>query len=240
MRKLTIASLLVVGASAAFADGPIYWDNGTFTTGVGNGFGGANTSEINGGGTVFGFGAQIGANNQVADDFVVGAGGAMISGVKVYMYQTGMTTGATTFTGLKFAIFAGAPLVLTTETPVVTTDTWTGVYRVTAATLTNNQRPIWELEYKFNPIFMDAGTYWLSWQASGSLASGPWQVPTAAIGGNGMQSIGGGAFAALADPAGTGRELAFKIQGEAVPEPGTFLAIGAGVAALAIARRRRK
>jgi len=62
--------------------------------------------------------------------------------------------------------------------------------------LLNNQRPIMESVCEVSPaLVLPAGTYWIRWQAGGTLTSGPWQPPVTVLGstgtGNAYQETGG-------------------------------------------------
>lgn len=181
-----------------------------YQTAASGGFGGAPVSALQGNlaMTTFGAGAQIVNNNSVADDFVVPAGGWTVERMRFYTYQTGSPV-TSTINDLRLRIFANDPNTGTlvfgdTATNRLTSTAFTGVYRVTDTTLTNNQRPTMEMVVEFNPpLVLAAGTYWFAWQAGGTLASGPWAPPQTVIGqtttGNGQQSIAGAAFAPLTD-----------------------------------------
>ncbi len=175
------------------------WNNGPFITGVGNGFGGGNTSAIQTGFGTFGYGAQGGTiNNRLADDFVVNAGQIVTLNTLVFRaYQTGAATTGT-MTGINANIWNTMPA--TAGTPDQTgpansmiSQVWSGVYRVTSTTLTANNRPIIDITSDMswaNPLA--AGTHWADASMTGSLASGPFCPPTTPAAGtdNALQFIG--------------------------------------------------
>jgi len=175
------------------------WNNGPFITGVGNGFGGGNTSAIQTGFGTFGYGAQGGTiNNRLADDFVVNAGQTVTLNTLVFRaYQTGAATTGT-MTGINANIWNTMPV--TSGTPDQTgpansmiSQVWSGVYRVTSTTLTANNRPIIDITSDMswaNPLA--AGTHWADASMTGSLASGPFCPPTTPAAGtdNALQFIG--------------------------------------------------
>jgi len=192
----------------------------------------------------FGYGAQTTSNNVVADDFTVGSGGFIVQSLCFIMYQTGAT--APTINGLSWAIDVNPTTTLTASTPTVS---WynpgaaAGVFRVTNTDTTSTNRRIQLIEVDVPDFTLAAGTYWLSWNAAGTLASGPWQphIPTsmAANGQNARQSIANAAFnQVFVDTASTtGADLPFLVKGQAVPEPASMAALGLG--ALALIRRRK-
>lgn len=176
-----------------------------------------------------GFGAQQTVGNVIADDFTVNAP-FEIQKVTVYSYQTGSTT-TSTFTGFFLQIFNGPPnnggtVVcgdLVTNRIDTTATTWSGAYRVTETAIGNTQRPIMRVVSTPMSCSLTAGTYWLAYQLTGSLASGPWVVPVTILGVNGapganaLQFVPGapGAWNAMVD-GGTGnppQEAAFRIEG---------------------------
>jgi hypothetical protein len=198
---------------------------GRYQTAASGGPGGAPVSALQTALTMssFGAGAQIVNNNSVADDFVVPAGGWTVERIRFYTYQTGSPI-TSTITDLRLRIFANNPNTGTlvfgdTTTNRLTSTAFTGIYRVTDTTLTNNQRPTMEMVVEFNPpLALAAGTYWFAWQAGGTLASGPWAPPQTVVGqtttGNGQQSLAGGAFAPLTDGGSlTPQGIPFIIEG---------------------------
>ncbi|MCK6446208.1 MAG: hypothetical protein L6Q99_07435 [Planctomycetes bacterium] len=166
-------------------DAPIVFSNGPYITGTGNGFGGANTSEIEAGWNTFGFGCQGGTtNNRIADDFVVPAGqNWSLTKLHWLAYQTGAGTSGT-ITGIQVNVWntmpvtGGSPL-WSSAANVMITRTFTNVYRVTNTTLTNNTRAIFDVEADLtgSPV-LAPGTYWVDVQLVGTLTSGPWAPPT--------------------------------------------------------------
>lgn len=237
MNKLAITLGIATLASVALADGQILYDNGSIINGPNN------TSVITAPNSLFGYGAQVAANNRVADDFVAGAGWS-INGFCFAAYQTSST--AYTMTTANVSLLRGADIntatVENTWTDLATTNEGFIGYRVSSATPTATNRGVYNVGVKFGNKNLVAGaTYWVVWSLAGSLASGPW-IPQVMDGvnpkpGNGQQSINGAAFAAVTWGTGGTSELPFCVQG--VPEPGTMAALAAGIAAIA-ARRRRK
>ncbi len=194
------------------------FSNGPFVTSTGNGAGGANLSTLQttslGMGTL-GFGHQSGTvNNRVADDFVVPAGGWTLNCAVFYAYQTGSTT-TSTITAVNVRIWNGPPGAMgssivfgDTTTNRMSTTAWTNAYRVTETTATDTTRPIMAQTINLGGLNLAAGTYWIDWQTTGSLASGPWAPPISTIGqaatGNGQQFTGSSSTWAPAVDGGTG------------------------------------
>lgn len=234
------------GGSSASAggryQGPVYtggsdallWDNGPVTDVVGP----PALSVITAPGSLFGAGAQGGAtNNSVADNFTVGGPGWNVNQLTFFMYQTGAAS-TFTFTGVNYQIVSNNADPISWTSAVPGNGGLVG-YRVTGTTLTNTDRAIFALTVPV-ALSLTPGNYFLRWQATGSLASGPWQppvVPTVA-GGNSTQSLAGGVYNPLLDAgSAVNVELPFRIDGEIVPAPGTFALLGLG--GLLAARRRR-
>ena len=239
MKKLALSLVLAVAAPAAFAQ----WVQNDLINNPGAGAGGGDVSALEGTETLFGWGAQTTANNIMADDFTVGAGGWTVTAIRLYSYQTGAT--APSITGASWAIGSAATTSLTASTATV--NWWApnsvAVYRTTATALQDTNRRIQEVVIDIPDMNLAAGTYFLSFNMAGTLASGPWApaLPTsnAVFGQNALQSIAGGAFApAFVDGSITGGDAAFVIEATPVPEPATMIALGLGAAAML--RRRAK
>lgn len=237
--------LVAVAALAMPTLAALLVDNGPFVTGIGDGFGGANTSAIESPGTTFGYGINVNTPLYIADDITVPAAGWQLSSMKWYSYQTGSTT-TPTFTGAYVTIYNGNPVSggtpiygdYTANRIVPVNTTWSGAYRVTSTTLTNNQRPIMEVGIDMSWVpALAGGTYWIGVGLTGSLASGPWSVPKTPHGAtdNAVQYYLG-AWTALQDAGSLyPQDMPFKLDGTVLPEP-TSLGLFA-LAGLLIRRR---
>lgn len=233
-RHLSLAAALSLALSASVQAAPVF-DNGAVV-------GGNGLSVLTAPASTFGFGAQTGAGNRVADDFSVPVGTTWnVQGLSLFAYQTG--AGAFTFTSASWQIILGdlnAGTVVASGTDAVTNEGLAG-YRVQNSSLANTQRPIFQIGVDIADLDLGGGSYWLTWSIDGSLASGPWVPPTlAGNGGNAAQGIAAGAFNTLVE-AGSQRgvELPFALQGT-VPEPTSLALVLAAAAAAVGAARRRK
>ena len=199
------------------------YDNGPFISGTGDGFGGANTSAVIPPISTLGFGHQLANNNRVEDDFTItNPSGWNIDSISFYAYQTGSGT-TSTMNNVNLQIWNGPPngggsvVWGNTTTNLLVSSVFTGVYRVTSTTLTNNQRPIMKNTVSLGGVNLAPGTYWLDWQTGGTLASGPWAIPITIVGqnntGNGLQSINGSIANAIDAGSGAQQGFPFKIFG---------------------------
>jgi len=178
----------------------LLFDNGPLVTHPGGGFGGADASALqNTMLNVYGFNQNAAANYRIADDFVVSGGAWTIDSIAFFGYQTGSTT-TSTFTSVRLEIWNGRPdsvgssVVfgdLTTNRMISTR--FSNIYRVLITDLTATNRPIMRNVASVGTT-LQPGTYWLVWNATGSLTSGPWQPPVTILGtyttGNAMQYTG--------------------------------------------------
>jgi hypothetical protein len=193
--------------------------------------------------TTFGFGAQTASGNSVAEDFSVTGAGWTVENLNFYGYQTGST--GFTFTNATWSIVSGNVNTGTVVASGVTPVTNGGLqgYRVTDTTLTNTQRGIYKAVADVPDFSLGAGSYWLRWSLTGTLASGPWQPPTSdAVVGNAAQSTASGAFATIVEAGSLlGATLPFTINGTvtAVPEASTSAMMLLGALGLWGATRRR-
>lgn len=205
MKKLYSMSLTLVAllAISGDANSQILYDNGPTANSFGTGAGGADESVLYtttfGMGTI-GFGHQAASFNRVADDFVNSNCLWQVDSIVFFGYQTGSTT-TSTFTGVNFRIWDSIPdapgsaiVYGDTTTNRMTRTVWSGVYRITETTHGNSTRPIMRNVCATPGLTLQAGTFWLDWSSTGSLASGPWAPPrvplNTAITGNGRQRIG--------------------------------------------------
>jgi hypothetical protein len=180
----------------------VLYDNGPIVNSPGSGAGGADESVLNTslGMNTMGYTHQVDINNRIADDFMVAdEDGWCVKSITTYAYQTGSSTDST-LTGLNFRIWDGEPGK--TGSKVVFGDkksnrlvssVWANVYRVAETTSGDTERPVMANSAAAG-VYLPAGTYWLDWQMSGSLPSGPWAPPLAvknqAATGNGLQYTG--------------------------------------------------
>ncbi len=236
MKKLL--TLCLAAAAATGSQAVVLFDNGAAAAGT------PPLSVIRTGGTLLGAGAQASIPNIVADDFSVTGAGWNVESLTFYGYQS-FAGSAFTFTGATWSVISGdvnTGTVVASGTASVTNGGLVG-YRVSSTTLTNTDRAIFAVQADVADFTLAPGNYWLRWGLTGSLASGPWQPPTAdgAVG-NAAQSLANAAFATLVDAGdGLGVELPFTIQGSVVPEPATYAMLLAGAAAiLSITRRRQR
>ncbi|MFN0131163.1 MAG: PEP-CTERM sorting domain-containing protein [Phycisphaerales bacterium] len=211
----------------------LLWNNGPVSDGTnGSGFPISTLFPTHG---TFGFGAQIGANNGVAEDFTVGGPGWNVNKLTFFMYQTGAT--AFTFTGLDYQIVTNNadPIAWTSAVP---SNGGLVAYRAQSTTPDVTNRPIFALEVPV-ALSLSPGNYFMRWRASGSLASGPWQPPVAPYAiGNATQSLAGGAFGPAIDALSTQQaEFPFQIDGTVIPAPASLALLSMG--GLVAIRRRR-
>ncbi|MEX0995544.1 MAG: subtilisin, partial [Flavobacteriaceae bacterium] len=168
----------------------------------------------------YGFGAQTTANNRMADDLIL-TNDYDITSINFYAYQTGSTT-TSTLTGVTLRVWDGVPGAMGSSvvwgdatTNVLGNTSFTGVFRVLETSQTATNRPIMEAQALTSGLTLTAGTYWLDWNFSGSLASGPWQPPIVILGttttGNGLQSINGGPYNPAVD-GGSGAQQGLPFQ----------------------------
>lgn len=189
-----VLALAVVPAQSQI----ILYNNGPLVNSPGTGAGGADESvlQMNSLGMgIYGYGIQLGSGNRVADDFTVpGSIPWTISSIQFYIYQTGSTT-TSTITEVNYQIWNGPPgqpgssvVWGDTTTNRLTGSSWSNIYRVSDTTHGDTNRPVM-LNTVSAGFTLNPGTYWIDWQANGSLASGPWAPPITI---NGQTSTGNG------------------------------------------------
>jgi hypothetical protein len=215
--------------------GPLY-DNGPFATHTGTCTTGADASRLQSaiGLNIFGFNASTTAGFRVSDDFVVPSPGWVVNELVVYTYQTGSTT-TPTITDVRVQIWNGPPnaggtiVFGDTTTNRFLSAAFSNTYRDldTATCPAANTRPIMAVTANVGTT-LTPGTYWIDYQIGGTLASGPWAVPTTILGEtdgcagaalcNGLQWTGT-VWQALTDTgtAAAVQDVKFRLEG--VPTP---------------------
>lgn len=189
-----------------------------------------------------GFSIKKGSNHAVADDFTVGGAGWVVDSIDFFAYQN--NAASFTLQTVSWSIMAGDVNNGTLVASGITTLTNGGLVgqRVAANPLDAISRPIYRANADIADVNLAAGHYWLRWNMTGSLSSGPWQSPAAGVlAGNSMKSVSGAAFTTIVDGGAT-LEMPFVLNGtvNAVPEPsGALMLLAGGLAVAAIVRRRR-
>lgn len=255
MMNLRASLLLATFSVSTFGWGTTLWNNGPFVTGVGNGFGGANTSEW----TVFQtpqgpIASNIGCNHsgfRVIEDFTVPTGQQWkLNSFAFYGFRSTTSTVSpppNTFTSVRVAIHtvnpsgAGAvPAFGDFTTERFQSASWTGTFRIPGSDPTNRQRPIMEIlaDAAFVPV-LSGGTYWVEYGLQSTSASSA----VFAVGVSPVPNDGN----ALQRSVATGQTFewapvttSFQIRGEAVPEPATLLGLAAGLSLVARRLKSRR
>jgi len=186
-----------------YSSAAVLHDNGPLATHPAGGFGGADASALQTAllmGT-YGYGHQIPSGISIADDFTITGDDWVIDAIDFFAYQTGSTT-TSTMTDYYVQIYDGDPSAAGTViwgdlvTNVLSASVWTNIYRVLDTDLLGSGRPIMVSTVDVVPaLTLSAGTYWIEWQAAGTLGSGPWAPPVTVLGstgtGNAMQNVTG-------------------------------------------------
>lgn len=163
----------------------------SLVTHPGQGPGGADVSatQTNLGATLYGSGQNRATGYWMSSKIVVPASGWNVDSLITYGYQTGSST-ASTFTGLYCYIGADSSsrpsstvVIGSKTTNAMVSTTFSGIYRLPNATapFTDATRPIMKMKCTLTGS-LAAGTYWVTWNATGSLASGPWNPPATVLG----------------------------------------------------------
>jgi hypothetical protein len=186
---------------SAMSGAPLH-DNGPFITHPGGGAGGADASVLDDTIlSIYGFGASASAGSRIADDFTVPEGGWTVEDMTFFTYQTNSPT-TSTITGITVRIWDGAPGEMgsnvvfgDTTTNVMMSTVWSNVYRSITGDIVNSARPIMAVVADVGGVELAAGTYWVDFQFTGTLASGPWAPPITIVG----QAVTGDALQLVAD-----------------------------------------
>lgn len=159
-------------------------------THAGQGPSGSNVSstQTSLGATLYGSNQNHGGGFWIASRISVPAGGWMLDSLITYGYQTGSST-VSTFTASYAYICADSSsrpsstiIVGSNSTNIMTQTSWSGIYRATTDTppFTETNRPIMRIKSILTGS-VSPGNYWVVWDASGSLASGPWCPPVTTL-----------------------------------------------------------
>lgn len=242
------------GAQAAIVAGSaILYSNGPISNSTGTGAGGADESilyNVTLGMGIYGFGHQSPNSFRIADDFVLNVA-TNLRQVIFYAYQTGSST-TSTITGATLQIWKGKPgepgstvVWGDTTTNILDTTAWTGVYRILENTPGDTLRPIMSNLVNVGHVLLP-GTYWLDWDATGTLGSGPWAPPIAGDGitagtGDAIQFTGSWAPVIDVEPQGFPFEIVGNVIGP-IPTLSKFgqLALILLVFGVFVARQRRQ
>ncbi|MFQ3591361.1 MAG: putative Ig domain-containing protein, partial [Chloracidobacterium sp.] len=204
---------------------PIFTNGGIESLPTG-GFGGAPISVLAPPFSVFGF-TVTAPTFSLADNFTVPGGSTWTpSAVTLYAYQTNSGIMISPISAVSLQLWDGPPgaggNVIAALTPAtITTNVFSGVYRVLESTPTNNQRPLFAVTANWPasfPATLAPGTYWLEWSLtppSGSL----FYPPRAVFNGTeNARQRNGTAWATVVDTgAGLPVDLPFVICGTATP-----------------------
>jgi hypothetical protein len=233
-----LAGTLAIASSAQAAT---LYSQANIVTNPGAGFNGADVSAFAPGASTFGFGATQ-YNNvlstqptiRLADDFTVPVGGWLVDSINVLAYVTGTST-TSPFTGISMNIWNGTPGgggTIIASSSNLQNSGWSGIYRTTATTLTDDQRPVMNVGAAFPSLFLGQGTYWVDWSlanftSDNQFPRSSWVPPvmTASrnlVSGNSLQLLNGvlGGWSNATDAGLTQVvELPFAINGTSLAEP---------------------
>ncbi|MBN8726904.1 MAG: hypothetical protein J0H15_04280, partial [Xanthomonadales bacterium] len=107
-----------------------------------------------------------------------------------------------------------------TTTNRMASTAFSNIYRVLDTALTNTDRPLMAVVANIGTT-LPACTYWVDWQLSGTLASGPWAPPVTLVGqtgkpgANAVQNDGSSWIPAMDDGSGAQQDFPFLIEGTA-------------------------
>ncbi|MBN1921455.1 MAG: S8 family serine peptidase [Anaerolineae bacterium] len=199
----------------------VLYDNGPLVTHPGAAPGGADESRLQATSlsmNTLGFGDQVLNNNWVADDFTVTAAeGWTLDSATFFAYQTNSPI-TSTITNINWVLYDGDPsaggAMMASGSGMLST-LWTNIYRTSETSPGVTNRPIMATTVDMGAFFLPAGTYWLAWQADGTLASGPWAPPITILGqtttGNGLQYLSSSGAWGPANDSGTMTQQGFPL-----------------------------
>jgi hypothetical protein len=178
----------------------------------------------------------------VTDDFTVGSA-ANVTGVEAVMGIYNATPNWSAVTGFHVEIYSTGTAAATN----LTGDVFSQLVPAGSATIDQSwvggTFGISKITIIGLNVNLAAGTYWIG--VSGAMdftPNGQIGVATSTFGGGGansLQSNPGGGFGIPGNQQTIPNDSAFRVSGQLVPEPGTFVAIGLGLAALVLRRRSK-
>lgn len=225
VRPLAFSLCLLLATTPLAAQ--VLHDNGPLVTGTGNGAGGANTSAVQTalGQTVTGYAASTTGATRVADDFVVPAGGWLLSGVTLFGFQTGADAPSPSIDVARVRLWSGVPdapgsvVLFDSGGATPPTVASAGIFRVVGQRVNTTRRPIERIDVAAARV-LHAGSYWLDWELGGDEASGPYVPPVTRAGQTGIGNARqwrGGAWQAIPGT-GSGESLPFVLRGGPLPD----------------------
>ncbi len=177
---------------------------------------------------VYGFAHQP-PTFRVADDFTLTAP-CEVGALYFYAYQTGAGT-TSTITGVNFRVWGaagpgiGTPILDCSGVNTMAATNFAGIHRsLDTAPCATNRNQMEQVCIPCGALNLAAGTYWLDWQTTGSLSSGPWAAPVTILnqcnspGSNGKQ-YNGTSWVPVLDSGlnppcgGSPQDFPFKIEG---------------------------
>lgn len=221
---LVIVSLVVFSTFQGTAQHELF-NNGGFVTHPGAGPGGSDVSLLVNPLVNYGFGNQSSMDRITSEDFTVSGQGWIIDSVVFFQYQTGSSQ-TSSFTATFLQISNSTQVIwgdLTTNR--LSRSAWTRCYR--NDDYLNTDRPVMRNTCTTPSLTLPAGNYFIDWQASGSLTSGPWCVPVTVNGqpatGNAMVYSDGEWNYIYGDTLNMYQQgLPFIIYGRPIGSPGTI------------------
>ncbi|MEM0519416.1 MULTISPECIES: T9SS type A sorting domain-containing protein [Aequorivita] len=191
--------------------------------------------------STYGFGAQFGSSNSMADDMVL-TGDFDITSIDVYAYQTG--SAPPTIDAVYLQVWDGDPsgggasviwgdLTTNILDNTVTSD----AFRQLESAPGDTSREIQLVKANTAGLSLTAGTYWIEYSFGGTGASGPWAPPIVITGdpttGNALQNLAGVYGPAMDGGSGTPQGMPFQVYGDPIgggggacqeenPNDGTF------------------